>query len=195
MGRQWGFYQCRNVFSPRGHVDYLNKELFEIYFYSCGLITWDISLFVADPRMTKILYIYKFSKVFLHFFKKLQGTENYGALLQCPKSWVSPLLTSKRAGMFFLQISGTNWTQALLSILEGQGKAFWVPLSLSLSSPSQSPSKYWSGRWFQCDAPKVNRCEFWWNNKRIDLCRCLLKLSTWSAPNKQMVLQMADFKF
>lgn len=47
--------------------------------------------------------------------------------------------------------------------------------SVPFTSTPNAPSKYCSGRWFWCDAPEVNRCEFCWNNKRTDLFHCCIQ--------------------
>lgn len=66
------------------------------------------------------------------------------------------------------------------------------PLSVLFTPTSIPPSKYWSSRWFGCDALEVDRCEFG-QSKRTDLFHGACKPSTWCVPasNKQMMLHLA----
>lgn len=103
------------------------------FFHSCGLITWDTWLSVADPWMAKILCIYKFPSVFFIFFINYKEKRSYSPAPLPQTLTLTLYLCLKRTGMLLPWILCTNWTWVPLNILEGQRKILQFTLSLSLS--------------------------------------------------------------
>lgn len=127
-----------------------------------------------------ILRICKRSRVFLRFSKNYKEKR---ILFWCPRLGFQLCLHLKTTGMFFSMTLVHQLNLDTSQHPEKPKESFPIySFSVPFTPTPNPPSKYRSNRWFWCDAPEVNRCEFWWNNKRTDLCHCCIQTNHMVCP-------------
>lgn len=176
-GREWFLsMQCSNVF----FFFFLGVMLtIQIKSYLRFFIhmAWSLEIFhflwLIHVCIDTILYSSKLSKIFLFFSKNYKEKR---ILFWCPKAWLSALLKSKEDRNVFLYVLMYQLNLDTSQHPERPKESFPIySFSVPFTPTPNPPSKYWSSRWFGCDAPEVNRWEFWWNNKRTDLHHCCIQ--------------------